>query len=238
MERATRSLGTPQKAARRAPGKRPHRPIRTAPATRIQERKPASTRGDGELHGGLVRLIFPDTASFGWMKHSPSCGASAAVRRPPGPPVRRRYRWSPDGAMLPRPRGGRGAHKRDTPVQPSECRADPTQATSLAASLQDLVALPTLTVSSHRPPRWMSTIGRCLRSLCRRRRTRICSSLASQVATQVAGQPRYQVCRFYVRSSSRNGINGRWPSTPIAAISVEIGGVGSGERQQEAHRAS
>lgn len=45
-------------------------------------RLPSTARRDGELHGGLVRLIFPDTASFGWMKHSPSCGASAAVRRP------------------------------------------------------------------------------------------------------------------------------------------------------------
>jgi hypothetical protein len=30
---------------------------------------------------------------------------------------------------------------------------------------------------------------------------------------------------FYVRSSSRNGISGRWPGAPIAAISVEMGGV-------------
>lgn len=73
---------------------------------------------------------------------------------------------------------------------------------------------------------------------CRRRRTRICSSLASQAqaATQMAGQPRYQVCRFYVRSSSRNGINGAMAQyAHCGDISRNRAASASGGRQQEAH---
>jgi hypothetical protein len=173
----------------------------------------ATARRDGELHGGLARLIFPDTASFGWMKHSPF-----EVPMPPSDArraIRRRYRWSPDGAMLPRPRGGRGAQKRDTPFSPSErtikycvlCSADPLKPqrwpplcrTSRPPDPHRLLPAPVSVDEHHQAVFWEPLMATTSPDFL------LAGVAESDTSGRTATLPGFL---FYVRSSSRNGING------------------------------
>jgi len=140
--------------------------------------------------------------------------------------------------MLPRPRGGRGAKKRDTPFSPSECRADPPKThrwppicrTSRPPDPHRLLPAP-VSVDEH----YRAVSSEPLTT------TTNPDLLLAGIAGSDTGsrESRSQVFFFYVRSSSRNAMNGAMTQCSHCGHISRDGRRPSAEergRQQEAHR--